>query len=413
MKKSFFYIEKNLDNGVLIYNTLSGAVISLDEKNTRYYNEEKFDEIEYLNTLMEQGIVVENIEKEWEEVFKMKDIFLNDNKSLYITILPTASCNLRCEYCFETLRNITMNDDVIEHMIVYLRKTLIKNNYKKLHVTWFGGEPLLYPDLVKKIYNLIEKLTEELNIFLSNSIITNGTFLNKDNVNLLKKIKNLKSVQVTVDGCRKIHDIRKPLVGSSSYEKIMNNLDQCVYELPINLRINVDKDNFKYIENFIKELSHHDGFKEKVKVYFGRVIGSPVSYTSYEFSKIRSIGYRLLKKYGFYYSIIQYLPEVKAVQCSALTKHLLVFDSNGDLYTCWETVGDKDYKIGSVYDGITTNNRKLKETVKEECLKCKVYPICHTGCPKQYKDPLQNNCMYIPELMINDIEEFIINGKKI
>lgn len=101
---------------------------------------------------------------------------------------------------------------------------------------------------------------------------------------------------------------------------------------------------------------------------------------------------------------------MKAVQCSALTKHLLIFDANGDIYTCWEAVGDTKYKISSVFDeNVNHEKQRLKTTEKEKCFNCKLYPICHAGCPKQYKDPLEDNCMFNPEVLIKDICELIVN----
>ena len=51
-------------------------------------------------------------------------------------------------------------------------------------------------------------------------------------------MKNITSVQVTVDGCKKVHDLRKPMIKSRSYDKIIENLKKCVGQLPISLGIN-------------------------------------------------------------------------------------------------------------------------------------------------------------------------------
>ena len=409
MEKSAYNIEKITNNGILIYNTFTGAVISLEGNNVDYYQNENFEKIPELNSLVELGIIVRSKIDEKNEMKKLRDKFINGNESLYVTILPTTLCNLRCVYCFESIRNITMNDTVIEHMIPFIKDTLLNKKYKHLHVSWFGGEPLYYPNLVKKIYKQVLEVVEDLGINFSNSIVTNGTFLDEENIKMLSTMKNITSVQVTVDGCKKVHDLRKPMIKSGSYDKIIENLKKCVGQLPISLRINVDKTNYGEIESLIKELSLYKGFKEHFKVYFARVIGSSESYTNFEFATIRSNCYKLLKKYGFIYSIKESLPEQKAVQCSALTNHLLVFDSNGDIYTCWEAVGNQEYKIGDVYSGISNSKRKLQGVEKEECHQCKLFPICHTGCPKQYKEPLKDNCLFISELLIDDIEELIVN----
>jgi len=409
MKKSFYNIEKNKEDELLIYNSYSGSVLSLEKENMKFYINEEFDKIKELNTLIELGIIIDDDSNEMDELLKIKDNYYNHNSELVVTILPTTLCNLRCGYCFESIRNETMTDDIILSMIAFIKQRLVSKKYKKLTVVWFGGEPLFYPKLVKKIYGLILNLIKELDIKLSNSIITNGTFLTSDNIELLKNMENLTKVQITIDGCKGVHDIRRPLLNGSSYDIIIRNLEQCVCELPISVRVNVDKENVAEVENLIEELSTYNYFRECLSIYFGMVVGSSFSYTCKEFAYIQSHLYKLLKKYGFKNSLNKYLPLIKPIQCVALYKHHLVFDANGDIYTCWEVVGKKEYRIGTLNDGFFDTEWKLKETEKEECFKCKVYPICHTGCPLHYKDPLRDNCMYVPDLMISDIEEFIIN----
>lgn len=97
--------------------------------------------------------------------------------------------------------------------------------------------------------------------------------------------------------------------------------------------------------------------------------------------------------------------------CPSLTKHHLLLDANGDIYNCWQVVGEVKYRIGTIFNGFTPPECELVETEQEECLHCKVYPICHTGCPLHYDELLENNCKYIPELLIKDIEEYIVSEK--
>lgn len=167
-----------------------------------------------------------------------------------------------------------MNEDVIDHMMIFLKNYLILNKYKTLHVTWFDGEPLLRPNHVAKIYDLILNLVQELHIEFYNSI-TNGTLLNNQNINFIKKMNNLVSIKITLDGCKEVHDARKPLLGSSSYELAIKNLMLSVrQDLPIKVRINVDKENINHIEDLIKELSQNNEIKEGISIYFEKVVGS-------------------------------------------------------------------------------------------------------------------------------------------
>ena len=55
MEKSAYNIEKITNNGILIYNTFTGAVISLEGNNVDYYQNENFEKIPELNSFMNSG----------------------------------------------------------------------------------------------------------------------------------------------------------------------------------------------------------------------------------------------------------------------------------------------------------------------------------------------------------------------
>ena len=67
---------------------------------------------------------------------------MNRKKGLsgYI-ILPTLGCNARCVYCYEEgMKPVTMTPETVEQVIRYILDT---HEGDKVHLSWFGGEPLL------------------------------------------------------------------------------------------------------------------------------------------------------------------------------------------------------------------------------------------------------------------------------
>ncbi len=412
MEGSRYNLIKQVEDGMIIYNTLSGAVIKLDKENENLYLDKKFEQIKYLKELRDFRIIVDNLDDEEKEIIQLKNDFKNNNGILAITILTTTLCNLRCVYCFESIRHITMDEKVIQQTIKFLREYLVSNNYRGLSITWFGGEPLFYKNIIKEVYTKIVDLVDSLDIELFNGIITNGTLLDEDTFSIIKNMRNLNFVQVTIDGCKETHDARRPLIGQSSFDLIINNVSRYIDCLPFQLRVNIDQTNLSDIENLIEYLSKIPGFKEKSCIHFAKVVGdNSVCYTNREFAYKYSECCQFLKKYGFINSVKNLVPQVVAVQCPSLTKHHLLLDANGDIYNCWQVVGEVKYRIGTVFNGFTQPECELVETEQEKCLHCKVYPICHTGCPLHYDELLENNCKYIPELLIKDIEEYIVSEK--
>lgn len=298
MEGSRYNLIKQVADRMIIYNTLSGAVIKLDKENENLYLDKKFEQIKYLKELRDFRTIIDNLGNEEKEIIQLKN----------------------------------------------------------------------------------------------------------------RSISNF--VQVTIDGSKETHDARRPLIGQSSFDLIINNVSKYIDCLPFQLRDNIDQTNLSDIENLIEYLSKIPGFKEKSCIHFAKVVGdNSVCYTNREFAYKYSECCQFLKKYGFINSVKNLVPQVVAVQCPSLTKHHLLLDANGDIYNCWQVVGEVKYRIGTVFNGFTQPECELVETEQEKCLHCKVYPICHTGCPLHYDELLENNCKYIPELLIKDIEEYIVSEK--
>lgn len=83
----------------------------------------------------------------------------------------TSKCNRNCRFCF---REKNLNDLSFDENIIVL-DNLIKMEVTK--ITFAGGEPLLYPDFDKL-------LKESKNRGIYNKLNTNGSLLNKNNINL-------------------------------------------------------------------------------------------------------------------------------------------------------------------------------------------------------------------------------------
>ena len=81
---------------------------------------------------------------------------------------------------------------------------------------WYAGYRGTFQELIE--------LCEEKEITYSAGIITNGYLLTKENAERLKECQ-VGRVQITLDGPKEIHDVRRPLVnGNGTYDIIMKNI---------------------------------------------------------------------------------------------------------------------------------------------------------------------------------------------
>ena len=89
----------------------------------------------------------------------------------------TARCNQNCLYCHRFLNVRELNYEENKQIL----DNLIRDGVT--HITWTGGEALLYPDLYKLI-----KFSKENGVY--NRVITNGKLL-VDNYDVLNYLSDL------------------------------------------------------------------------------------------------------------------------------------------------------------------------------------------------------------------------------
>ncbi|MDR1654084.1 MAG: radical SAM protein [Prevotellaceae bacterium] len=156
------------------------------------------------------------LERQFEE-----DTITYSQKTLGLTLVPTLSCNFDCPYCFEEgKRGENMSDETIEHLLTFIRKHEIA---KELSITWYGGEPLLAFNIIKKI---VDRIENEVNIPIKyHTIVTNGFYFTDKILDFFKK-HPLDTIQITLDGKKERHDTirRQKVTGEGSYDILMNNM---------------------------------------------------------------------------------------------------------------------------------------------------------------------------------------------
>lgn len=130
----------------------------------------------------------------------------------------TNRCNFKCSHCGSNCQN---NPDLAEEEITSeeIKKTFLEvaSKYKpqEIMVVITGGEPLLRKDLFE-VAEYINKLGFHW------GLVTNGYFINKDNVEKIKKTK-LYSISISIDGLENTHDKFRGIPGS--YKKALNGIE--------------------------------------------------------------------------------------------------------------------------------------------------------------------------------------------
>ncbi len=132
-------------------------------------------------------------------------------------LLLTENCNLRCTYCFEGKTrcvNKYMSKETAFKTVDFLFNQAIENDADDIHITFFGGEPMLCPELMTDIIHYAEKQSKGNGKKAKYSIITNGTIYNEKVEKFLDVWRsynnNRLDIQLSIDGIPEIQDINRP-----------------------------------------------------------------------------------------------------------------------------------------------------------------------------------------------------------
>lgn len=192
------------------------------------------------------------------------------NKKLHLIICPTEQCNCRCVYCYETFTNGKMSGALVEGI-----KRLVEariSDLRVLSVSWFGGEPLLASDLVVELSDFFYQICKSHNVVFHGQMTTNGYLLNSCMFEKLLSV-GVNSYQITLDGTREFHDLKRVLVnGRGTFDIIYGNIlaTKNVKNIPfdITLRMHIDEDNIHIISTLADQLKNDFDGDGRYKFFF-------------------------------------------------------------------------------------------------------------------------------------------------
>ncbi|NTV40867.1 MAG: radical SAM protein [Candidatus Moranbacteria bacterium] len=142
----------------------------------------------------------------------------------------TTKCTLDCHYCFVKKDGRVISFDVARKIL----KIFLCSPGKDKILIIYGGEPLLFLGLLKKIIVFSNKIAIKNNKKLIISNGTNGTLLNQRNLLFLRD-NNVK-ISISLDGKREVHDIARVTKNQ------VGSFDMVAEKLPLLFK-NIKKEN--------------------------------------------------------------------------------------------------------------------------------------------------------------------------
>lgn len=372
---------------------------AIAEKLENKYNREDIEtSVRECNKLKEDGMlftkdVYENVIEE----------FSNNRQTVVkaLCLHIAHDCNLACRYCFAEEgeyhgRRALMSYEVGKKALDFLIAN--SGSRKNLEVDFFGGEPLMNWQVVKDLVKYgreQEKLHDKKFRF---TLTTNGVLLNDEVMEFANK--EMGNVVLSIDGRKEVHDHMRPFRnGKGSYDMIVPKFQQFAesrnqdkyYVRGTFTHYNLDfaEDVLHLADLGFKQISVEPVVAEDSEEYALREEDLPKLFAEYdklaaEMVERKNAG----KDFNFFHFMIDLeggpCVAKRLSGCGSGTEYLAVTPW-GDFYPCHQFVGNEEFLMGNVWDGIKRTDIRdefkcCNVYAKEKCRNCFAKFYCSGGC---------------------------------
>ncbi|MBR6593762.1 MAG: thioether cross-link-forming SCIFF peptide maturase [Clostridia bacterium] len=320
-------------------------------------------------------------------------------KALCLHVAHT--CNLNCAYCFAGQGKYkgdraVMSLETGKRAIDFLIES--SGSHVNLDVDFFGGEPLMNWDVVKALVAYGREREKEHGKNIRFTLTTNGVLLDDEVTEFCNK--EMHNVVLSLDGRKETNDrFRKDYLGRGSYDTIVPRFKRFVEQRG-------DKEYYvrgtytHHNVDFLSDILHMAdlGFD---KLSMEPVVVAPddpcalteedkgVLYDQYE-----KLAWEMIRRnkegkgFTFYHYMINLTggPCIykRVAGCGSGTEYLAVTPW-GELFPCHQFVGDEEYSMGNIWEGVT--NTALRDRFatcnaysRPECEDCWAKLYCSGGC---------------------------------
>lgn len=360
----------------------------------------------------------EDVEECYAEITELKEagqLFTEDIYEPYIDSFadrPTVvkalclhiahDCNLGCKYCFADEgeyhgRRAMMSFEVGKKALDFLVAN--SGSRRNLEVDFFGGEPTMNFEVVKQLVAYGRSLEEANNKKFRFTLTTNGILLNDEIMEFANK--EMGNVVLSCDGRKEINDMMRPVrsSGRSSYDIIMpkfkklaesrNQMNYYIRGTFTHFNLDFSKDVLHFADEGFEQISVEPVVAQPTDDYAIREEDLDTLKEQYDILAAEIVK---RKKAGKGFNFFHFMIDLQGGPCVA--KRLsgcgsgceyLAVTPWGDLYPCHQFVGNEDFIMGNVDEGITKPEiRKMFKAsnvyTKEKCKNCFARFYCSGGC---------------------------------
>lgn len=411
-------IHKYKMNGLnIVLDVNSGSIHCLDDVSYDILDFYKTDSLQQITEKLGSKYEKQQIEEAYNELKQLEQDELLYSPDVFSTIIPEVNnrqpvvkalclhiahdCNLKCKYCFAEEgeyhgKRSLMSAEVGKKAIDFLIAN--SGNRKNLEIDFFGGEPLMNFDVVKQVVEYGRSLEQKYNKKFRFTMTTNGILLNDEISSYINK--HMHNAVLSLDGRKEINDkMRVRAGGQGSYDNIVpkfvklaqdrNQMDYYVRGTFTRNNLDFAKDVLHLADLGFKQISVEPVVTDEAEDYSIRREDLPIIFEEYE-----KLAIEMLKrqKEGKWFNFFHFMIDLtggpcahkRLVGCGSGTEYLAV-TPEGDLYPCHQFVGQEQFKMGTVFDGVLRKDiRHQFENInvysKPDCKSCWAKFYCSGGC---------------------------------
>ncbi|MCI9138096.1 MAG: thioether cross-link-forming SCIFF peptide maturase, partial [Lachnospiraceae bacterium] len=411
-------VHQYRNNGYnIVLDVNSGAVHLVDDITYDVIPLFETDTREEITEKLKQKYPQAEIEECYEEIRELREegqLFTEDEYENYMEQFgerPTVvkamclhiahDCNLACRYCFAEEgeyhgRRAMMSFEVGKAALDFLIAE--SGNRRNLEVDFFGGEPLMNFEVVKQLVAYGREQEKIHNKNFRFTLTTNGVLLDEDVMEFANQ--EMANVVLSIDGRKEVNDKMRPFrKGAGSYDlivpkfqKFADSRNQEKYYVRgtfTHNNLDFSQDVLHLADLGFQQISVEPVVAAPAESYALREEDLPQLFEEYDKLAVEMIR---RSEEGRSFNFFHFMIDLEGGPCVAKrlsgcgsgTEYLAVTPW-GDLYPCHQFVGNEEFLMGNVLEGV--KNKELQKEfkscnvyAKEKCRDCFAKFYCSGGC---------------------------------
>ena len=405
IRRSRFAYALYSEGKYLLFHTLTKELLEMEARDIRLFADDRPLNSGILQAplaaeLYEHHFLVPDGTPEDRTYLELKEILVVKEELprgiTHYVILPTTTCNARCFYCFEQgMKYHKMSPETVEDTLRFILAHKPADR-QKIHIHWFGGEPMCAPENIDRI---CDGLTEA-GIEYTAEMTSNGSLFTEESAKKAAEKWKVGKIQITLDGMAEEYAKRKNYSSAvkDPFETVIRNIHLLLKAgIRVTVRLNADENNLGEIYRAADFLKEEFGEEERklMQVYAHSLFGAqgegldacPVgSGTDALETRVLEIN-DYLQRQGLAVRDLSGLFSLKSHYCMVTAPECnVLIDAAGRLFACDAMLENMRY--GDVKNGIDAAvwNRVAEPCgIRPECENCVFLPLCteFDRCPNR------------------------------